>query len=68
MKPGFWRDCGAMAAAGGAFGGNRGMQPLAPEKGVFPLDHLQECKHVSLNFFLDFFKFLLDWYVWDHVK
>lgn len=51
LTPGFVaRDCGAMAAAGGAFGGNRGMQPLAPEKGVFPLDHLQECKHVSLKF------------------
>jgi hypothetical protein len=29
-----------------AFGGNRGLQPIPPEKGVFPLDHLQECKQV----------------------
>ena len=25
-----------------AFGGNRGSQPIPAEKGVFPLDHLQE--------------------------
>jgi hypothetical protein len=31
-------------AAGGAFGGGRGLQPTPPEKGVFPLDHLEECK------------------------
>jgi cytochrome c oxidase assembly protein subunit 19 len=31
-------------AAGGAFGGGRGLQPIPPEKGVFPLDHLEECK------------------------
>eukprot|EP00898_Chlorokybus_atmophyticus_P003836 jgi/Chlat1/4453/Chrsp29S00329 len=31
-------------AAGGAFGGSRGLQPQAPEKGVFPLDHFAECK------------------------
>ncbi|XP_031475322.1 uncharacterized protein LOC116247331 [Nymphaea colorata] len=29
--------------AGGAFGGNRGLKPVPPEKGVFPLDHLHEC-------------------------
>ncbi|KAL6006127.1 hypothetical protein ACLOJK_040173 [Asimina triloba] len=29
--------------AGGAFGGNRGVRPVPPEKGVFPLDHLHEC-------------------------
>ncbi|KAI3977587.1 hypothetical protein MKX01_000500 [Papaver californicum] len=29
--------------AGGAFGGNRGMKPVPPEKGVFPLDHMHEC-------------------------
>ncbi|KAF7065014.1 hypothetical protein CFC21_071197, partial [Triticum aestivum] len=28
---------------GGAFGGNRGVRPVPPEKGVFPLDHLHEC-------------------------
>ncbi|CAM6086003.1 unnamed protein product [Calypogeia fissa] len=32
-----------MASIGGAFGGNRGMTPVPPEKGVFPLDHLHEC-------------------------
>lgn len=32
-----------MASVGGAFGGNRGLTPVAPEKGVFPLDHLHEC-------------------------
>lgn len=31
------------ALAGGAFGGNRGLRPVPPEKGVFPLDHLHEC-------------------------
>ncbi|CAL4894811.1 unnamed protein product [Urochloa decumbens] len=30
-------------SAGGAFGGNRGVRPIPPEKGVFPLDHLHEC-------------------------
>ncbi|PAN18190.1 hypothetical protein PAHAL_3G184800 [Panicum hallii] len=30
-------------SAGGAFGGNRGVRPVPPEKGVFPLDHLNEC-------------------------
>lgn len=30
-------------SAGGAFGGNRGLRPVPPEKGVFPLDHLHEC-------------------------
>ena len=33
-------------SAGGAFGGSRGLQPRAPEKGVFPLDHFGECKQV----------------------
>ena len=33
-------------ASGGAFGGARGLQPVAPEKGVFPLDHFQQCKEV----------------------
>ncbi|KAL1187770.1 hypothetical protein V5N11_005643 [Cardamine amara subsp. amara] len=28
---------------GGAFGGNRGLRPIPPEKGIFPLDHLHEC-------------------------
>ncbi|BBN00847.1 cytochrome c oxidase assembly protein subunit 19 [Marchantia polymorpha subsp. ruderalis] len=32
-----------MASIGGAFGGNRGLTPIPPEKGVFPLDHLHEC-------------------------
>ncbi|KAK1272805.1 hypothetical protein QJS04_geneDACA022273 [Acorus gramineus] len=30
-------------SAGGAFGGNRGVSPVPPEKGIFPLDHLHEC-------------------------
>ncbi|XP_077211480.1 uncharacterized protein LOC143846801 [Tasmannia lanceolata] len=30
-------------SAGGTFGGNRGLRPVPPEKGVFPLDHLHEC-------------------------
>ncbi|CAK7356734.1 unnamed protein product [Dovyalis caffra] len=32
-----------MIAKGGAFGGNRGLRPVPPEKGIFPLDHLHEC-------------------------
>ncbi|XP_027906956.1 cytochrome c oxidase assembly protein COX19-like [Vigna unguiculata] len=32
-----------MSAAGGAFGGNRGLRPVPPEKGIFPLDHLHLC-------------------------
>ncbi|KAF5950247.1 hypothetical protein HYC85_012240 [Camellia sinensis] len=27
----------------GAFGGNRGVRPVPPEKGVFPLDHMHLC-------------------------
>ena len=34
---------------GGAFGGNRGVRPVPPEKGVFPLDHLHECDLVRLK-------------------
>jgi cytochrome c oxidase assembly protein subunit 19 len=34
-------------ASGGTFGGARGYQPRPPEKGVFPLDHFGECKHVK---------------------
>ncbi|OAP13182.1 hypothetical protein AXX17_AT1G63870 [Arabidopsis thaliana] len=30
-------------STGGAFGGNRGLRPIPPEKGIFPLDHLHEC-------------------------
>lgn len=30
-------------STGGAFGGNRGLRPVPPEKGVFPLDHMHEC-------------------------
>ncbi|KAG0553537.1 hypothetical protein M758_12G018000 [Ceratodon purpureus] len=33
-----------------AFGGNRGLQPNPPEKGVFPLDHLQECKQAMREY------------------
>lgn len=39
-------------AAGGAFGGTRGLQPMPPEKGVFPLDHFQECQHVMKEYML----------------
>jgi hypothetical protein len=35
--------------AGGAFGGNRGLRPIPPEKGIFPLDHLHECDAVFFN-------------------
>lgn len=38
-------------SAGGAFGGSRGYQPRAPEKGVFPLDHFGECKQVRFRCF-----------------
>eukprot|EP00249_Psilotum_nudum_P036725 c850_g1_i1 orf=312-659(+) len=31
-------------AAGGAFGGARGLQPIPPEKGVFPLDRDRLCQ------------------------
>ncbi|CAI9757617.1 unnamed protein product [Fraxinus pennsylvanica] len=30
-------------SAGGAFGGNRGVSPVPPEKGEFPLDHMHLC-------------------------
>ncbi|KAB1223025.1 Cytochrome c oxidase assembly protein cox19, mitochondrial [Morella rubra] len=30
-------------ASGGAFGGSRGLRPVPPEKGVFPLDHMHLC-------------------------
>ncbi|KAL4286705.1 hypothetical protein AHAS_Ahas19G0112900 [Arachis hypogaea] len=30
-------------SAGGAFGGNRGLCPVPPEKGIFPLDHMHLC-------------------------
>ncbi|CAH8297523.1 unnamed protein product [Eruca vesicaria subsp. sativa] len=33
-------------STGGAFGGNRGLRPIPPEKGIFPLDHLHECDTV----------------------
>ncbi|KAF8400863.1 hypothetical protein HHK36_014166 [Tetracentron sinense] len=33
----------AVILASDAFGGNRGLRPLPPEKGVFPLDHMHEC-------------------------
>lgn len=34
---------------GGAFGGNRGLSPVPPEKGVFPLDHMHLCDLVMLR-------------------
>ena len=36
-------------SAGGAFGGARGVQSKAPEKGVFPLDHFGECVEVRVS-------------------
>lgn len=33
-----------------AFGGNRGVAPKPPEKGVFPLDHFGECKEVMQEY------------------
>ena len=46
----------SMASAGGAFGGSRGLQPLPPEKGVFPLDHFGECKQVRWGgYYISFF-------------
>ncbi|XP_011004918.1 PREDICTED: cytochrome c oxidase assembly protein COX19-like [Populus euphratica] len=35
--------CFQNISAGGAFGGNRGLRPVPPEKGIFPLDHMHEC-------------------------
>ncbi|KAJ0020119.1 hypothetical protein Pint_31268 [Pistacia integerrima] len=32
-----------LGLAGGAFGGNRGVRPVPPEKGIFPLDHFHQC-------------------------
>ena len=59
-------------ASGGAFGGARGLQPVAPEKGVFPLDHFQQCKEVC---FLSFFYhsvsvslLLLQWWWFSEVN
>ncbi|CAI5504237.1 unnamed protein product [Closterium sp. Naga37s-1] len=40
----------AMAGVGGAFGGSRSLQPVPPEKGVFPLDHFGECKEVMREY------------------
>ncbi|CAI5468324.1 unnamed protein product [Closterium sp. Yama58-4] len=39
-----------MAGVGGAFGGSRSLQPVPPEKGVFPLDHFGECKEVMREY------------------
>ena len=43
-----WDEGGAprrcMSAAGGAFGGARGLAAKPPERGVFPLDHSHECQ------------------------
>ncbi|CAI5960608.1 unnamed protein product [Closterium sp. NIES-64] len=47
----FRRPLGAgMAGVGGAFGGSRSLQPVPPEKGVFPLDHFGECKQVMREY------------------
>eukprot|EP01026_Neomeris_dumetosa_P004611 TRINITY_DN11245_c0_g1_i1.p2 TRINITY_DN11245_c0_g1~~TRINITY_DN11245_c0_g1_i1.p2 ORF type:complete len:131 (-),score=15.62 TRINITY_DN11245_c0_g1_i1:108-443(-) len=37
-------------AAGGAFGGQRQLPPRPPEKGIFPLDHFQECKRAAADY------------------
>ncbi|MCH81333.1 cytochrome c oxidase assembly protein COX19-like, partial [Trifolium medium] len=34
----------------GAFGGNRGLRPVPPEKGIFPLDHMHLCDLVWFFF------------------
>ncbi|XP_020528726.1 exosome complex exonuclease RRP46 homolog isoform X2 [Amborella trichopoda] len=49
------------AMSGGAFGGNRGLKPVPPEKGVFPLDHLHECDVVvsSSVFCITFLIFII---------
>eukprot|EP01025_Chloroclados_australasicus_P068615 TRINITY_DN9543_c0_g2_i2.p1 TRINITY_DN9543_c0_g2~~TRINITY_DN9543_c0_g2_i2.p1 ORF type:complete len:106 (-),score=13.28 TRINITY_DN9543_c0_g2_i2:49-342(-) len=36
--------------AGGAFGGQRQLPPRPPEKGIFPLDHFQECKQAASDY------------------
>lgn len=36
-----------MSAAGGAFGGARGLAAKPPERGVFPLDHGHECQRAA---------------------
>eukprot|EP01024_Parvocaulis_polyphysoides_P050523 TRINITY_DN4922_c0_g1_i2.p4 TRINITY_DN4922_c0_g1~~TRINITY_DN4922_c0_g1_i2.p4 ORF type:complete len:111 (+),score=21.96 TRINITY_DN4922_c0_g1_i2:135-467(+) len=36
--------------AGGAFGGQRQLPPRPPEKGIFPLDHFQECKQATTEY------------------
>ncbi|XP_022964208.1 cytochrome c oxidase assembly protein COX19-like isoform X1 [Cucurbita moschata] len=35
--------CVSFSLQGGSFGGNRGLRPVPPEKGVFPLDHMHLC-------------------------
>ncbi|KAK9923421.1 hypothetical protein M0R45_031840 [Rubus argutus] len=37
-------------SAGGAFGGNRGVSPVPPEKGVFPLDHMHLCDRAKKEY------------------
>ncbi|XP_050382353.1 uncharacterized protein LOC126799235 [Argentina anserina] len=37
-------------SAGGAFGGNRGVSPVPPEKGVFPLDHMHLCDQAKKEY------------------
>jgi len=40
-----------LCSIGGAFGGNRGLRPVPPEKGIFPLDHLHLCDIVCMLVF-----------------
>ena len=49
--------CFQNISAGGAFGGNRGLRPVPPEKGIFPLDHMHECDLVLFLLSLLLLKF-----------
>ncbi|CAL5375828.1 unnamed protein product [Camellia sinensis] len=40
----------------GAFGGNRGLRPVPPEKGVFPLDHMHLCDLVEKKEYINCLK------------
>lgn len=37
-------------STGGTFGGSRGLRPVPPEKGVFPLDHMHQCDLEKNNY------------------
>ncbi|KAI3869132.1 hypothetical protein MKW92_013090 [Papaver armeniacum] len=50
QTPNFAHTSELMHPSCGAFGGNRGMRPVPPEKGVFPLDHMHECGITYSNY------------------